>query len=287
MAQEQVGYVYEPFAETDEYKQINARIIRQWVDTLVESGTRRIERVLDIATGVGTMVQLFLEHLPASWAQPRVTCVDQSEEALEKTRERLGPRVEHLELIQSPVEELELEEGSVDVALWGNGIHYLSKEAQQEALRNVRRSMKSGGWLFFNSAFYEGSRPEDTLPFYKSQIANAVRDLRSRGIQREKKEGRPAASSFLPLSHYQTMLQNAGFQVQEMKRMATRLYQSAWEKISGFSQYAAGALHGYRPDLAAEALRKAVEPSIRQHGYRDANGKLYVPRNWLSAMARA
>jgi len=278
-------FIYEPFADTEEYRRVNETIIQQWIHTIVEAGTKQIGRVLDLATGVGTMVQIFLDNLPDGWKQPAITCVDQSHEALEIAGERLRPRVASLELVQSSIEDMDVPENSVDLAMWGNGIHYLDEETQERALRNVRRALKPGGWFFFNSAFSAESRPPESMPFYRAQIANAVRTLRELGAKRDKQE-RPNASTFQDRDHYQLLLQRVGFAVRDLHKVAARLYKSAWENISGFSQYAAGALHGYRPDIAAKALREAVGPSLEQHGLRDENGNLYIPRDWLSAAAR-
>lgn len=279
-------YVYEPFADSAEYRAVNQEIIRRWIRMITETGTRQIDRILDLATGVGTMVEVFLKNLPTGDKQPQVVCVDQSAEALEQTKRRLENKVEDLQLKQSLIEELDLPENSVDVAMWGNGIHYLDEEAQLNALTSVRRVLKPGGWFFFNSAFYAESRPEETLPFYRAQIAKAVRKLKALGVGRDSKEKRVEASNFLDQAYYQKLLEQTGFAVQEMKKIAARLYKSAWESISGFSQYAAGALHGYPVDVAAQVLSEAVGPSLEEHGVRDEKGDLYIPRNWLSAAAR-
>lgn len=278
-------YVYEPFADTEEYRQVNEAIIQRWIQTLLDAGTKQIDRLMDLATGVGTMVQIFLDNLPEHWKQPQVICVDASAEALDQAKKRLSPRVQDIEFVHSNVEDMDVDENSVDVAMWGNGIHYLSPEAQEQALSNIRRALKPSGWFFFNSAFTAESRPPESLPFYKAQIANAVRTLKELGATREKK-GRPNAGNFQDRGYYQRLLQNVGFAVQDLRKEAARLYNSAWENISGFSQYAAGALHGYQPEIAAKALREAVTPSLEKHGVRDENNKLYIPRDWLAAAAR-
>jgi len=286
MGNEQSDYDYEPFAATEEYKMVNQTIVRRWVDALVHSGTRPAQKVLDLATGVGTMVELFLDYLPREWAQPEVICLDQDEGALAQAKENLGSKVKNLRLLHSTVEEMDLPQNSVDVVIWGNGIHYLNEAAQQSALRNIRKTLKADGWFFFNSAFCFESRPPETIPFYRAQIRKAVGYLRARGIMREDKDARPAAGNFLPESHYQGLLQRAGFSVEEMKDVEVRVHKTALEHISGFTQYAAGALHGYRPDAAAEAMRETVAPALEEHGVRDENNELYIPRNWMEVIAR-
>jgi len=254
---------------------------------MIEAGSRQVERILDLATGVGTMVQIFLENLPGQPRPVEIVCVDQSGQALEQAERNLNGQVKSLKLIQSSLQELSLEPDSADVAMWGNGVHYLNENDQREAFTRIREVLRPGGWFFFNSAFYEESRPESTLGFYRSQVARAVRSLRERGITRDKTAAHPESANFLPLSHYRDLLQQAGFRVEEMKKFVARLYQFAWEKISGFSQYASGALHGYPAEEAARALQEAVAPSLQEYGVRDEKNELYIPRNWLSAIARA
>lgn len=286
MKNSETDYVYEPFADTEEYRDINRTIIREWIDTIAAAGQTGVNSLLDLGSGVGTMVQLFLENLPSGWPQPNVVCVDMSDQALEQAQRRLRPSVHHLELIASPVEELELPEGRFDVAIWGNGIHYLDESHQLTAMRNIHHALKKGGWFFFNSAFTAESRSPETMPFYRAQVAKAIRYLKSIGAQREKRETAPQSSRFLPAAHYEAALTEVGFAVQAMHSSVARLYQTAWEYISGFAQYAAGALHGYRGDVAAEAMRRAVGPAIEEYGQRDEDNRPFVPRGWLFGVAR-
>ena len=280
-------FLYEPFAETAEYRTVNGTIVRAWIDSMVEKGSKEVGRLLDIATGVGTMVQIFLENLPKQWKQPTVLCLDQSQEALQQAKASLESQVENLELVLSRAEELKLPANSVDVAIWGNGIHYLASEAQEKALQAIKKVLKKGGWLCFNSAFYAESRPPETLPFYRAQIKHAVEYLHTRGLGRDRSEARPVASAFLPKVHYEDLLPKVGFKIEEVREVAMRVKKTAWEHISSFQQYAAGALHGYRADVAAEAMRESVLPALEEHGSRDEHGNLSIPRNWLAISARA
>jgi len=287
MDEESQDYGYEPFAQTAEYRQVNEAIVRTWVTKIYDAGNRNVERVLDLATGVGTMIELLLDTLPARATPMEIVCVDMNADALEQAAKNLKTRVESLRLVRARLQDLSLEDESVDAAIWGNGVHYLNAEEQRAACRNVRRTVRKKGWFFLNTAFYEEARPASTLAFYRSQIATAVRDLRSRGISRDRNQPHPDSANFLPLAHYRDLLQQSGFEVEEMAQIEARLYQSALEKISGFSQYAAGALHGYPPKAAAEAMRATVEPCLEEYGMRDEHGVPYISRNWLSAIARA
>ncbi len=280
-------YDFEPFAETEEYKEINNKMIKRWIDLIIEKGSENIENMLDIATGAGTMVQLFFSNLPDKWKEIAVLCVDQSAEALKLAKKRLEKDIKKLVLINSKIEDLDLPENSVDIAVWGNGIHYLSESAQLECLKKIKQILKPGGWFFFNTAFYEEARPPETLSFYRSQVKKAVEFLRKKGITREKTQNRVEASRFHPKSHYEQLVELAGFKLEEASELAARLKKEAWEHISSFQQYATGALRGYPAEEAAEAMKHAVEPALIEHGEKDEDGNLYVVRNWLAVSARA
>lgn len=280
-------YDYEPFAETLEYKKVNSDIISGWIKIMAERGMESLDRMLDIATGAGTMVQLFFSSLPDRWKKTAVMCLDQSSEALKLTQRRLHNEVERLNLINSRIEDLALPENSVDVALWGNGIHYLTEDSQVESLKKIRKILKPGGWFFFNTAFYEEARPPETLPFYRSQVKKAVEYLRDKGVKRERTQGRSEASKFLPKSYYEELVEKAGFRLEEATEYAAELQREAWEHISAFQQYAAGALHGYPVDDASDAMKNAVKPALEEHGVRDKDGNLYIVRKWLAISARS
>ncbi|MFB6290624.1 MAG: methyltransferase domain-containing protein [Candidatus Bipolaricaulia bacterium] len=274
-------YNFEPFADTEEYRDVNRKIIISWIASMVDAGVERVERLLDIATGIGTMVQLFVEELPGEWEKPEVVCLDKSGEALEQARSRLGSIVKTLNSINSPVQKMEVLEKQANVALWGNGIHNLSEEDQLEAVKRIAGNLEKEGWFFFNTAFYKGARPEGTKSFYRYKVKKAVKFLREKGVERRRDETRAEASKFLPKSHYRELVTKAGLNVYEVEELTAPLYREAWEYISGFKNYALGALHGYPVEEAQVALKDAVAPALEKYGVKDENGDLYVPRKWL------
>jgi len=275
-------YDYEPFADTEEYRQVNGDCIRSWVELMKRKGTDGIDAILDIATGAGTMVQIVFDYLPESWRKAAVMCLDQSGEALKLAQSKLEKTVERLKLVHSSVEDMALADSSIDFAVWGNGIHYLSEEDQLDSVKRIKRALKPGGFFFFNTAFYEEARPLETLPFYRTQVKTAVQYLRDRGVSRLKDDSRTEASKFLPRAYYEDLVQKSGFKLVEAKEFAVDMKREAWEYISSFQQYAAGALRGYPVDEAVRAMREAVQPALELHGERDSDGNLYITRKWLA-----
>lgn len=279
-------YNFEPFAKTAEYRAVNRRIIVSWIAAMVGSGTERVGRLLDIATGIGTMVRIFLEELPSEWDQPGVICLDKSDEALQVAKAKLNSVVNSLSSVHSPIQDMSLTEEKVNVVLWGNGIHNLSEEDQQKSVKRIAQSLDTDGWFFFNTAFYEGSRPEGTKSFYRFQVKKAVEFLKEKGIQRKRKKEKAEAAKFHPQAHYRELVEKAGLELHDMEELAAPLYREAWEYISGFKNYALGALHGYPVREAQDALEKAVSPAIQKYGIDDGTGELYIPRKWLRVSSR-
>lgn len=275
---------FEAFADIPAYQEVNAHIIRHWLALIQANQQGPLRRLLDLATGKGTIPRLILENWPQDWSTPEVICLDQKEEALAAAQaellqfSKITPT-----LIHSPVEAISMKASSVDLCTWGNGIHYLEAEAQVEALLQIKKVLRPGGWFAFNTAFHREGRPPQTHPFYQQQIRGAVRSLA--GIQREKK-ARPPAGSFLPRSHYEDLMRQAGLELVEAREITTRLDIDAMEKLSSFPQYAVGALHGYPTEPAMKALTEAVAPAMTEYGEKDEEGKPFVSRNWLALAGR-
>ncbi len=279
-------YDFEPFAKTKDYLKVNRKIVKRWTETMFKKNEGDIDRILDIATGTGTMVELLFSFLPSKFNRTNVICLDKSAEALDSAERNLLGKVQNLELIQAPIEDAKLSPRSVDIAIWGNGIHYLSEEGQKNSIRNISRVLKPNGWFFFNTSFYDGARPTETLPFYRAQVKKAVEYLRSRDIRRDKKDSRPEASKFHTKLYYEELLALANFKIIESKEFSVDLYKRSWEQISSFGQYAAGALHGYKISDAAIAMKKAVKHALEHHGQHDGLNGRYIRRNWLAISAR-
>src|SRR3989344_3293787 len=277
---------FESFARTPEYVGVNTETVRRWIAQMRLGGVHHIRHLLDIATGVGTMVELFLTQMPKEWPKPNVLCVDKSEEALQLAQAHLGLPAEQILLVHTKAEELSLPPNvSVDTAVWGNGIHYLSVEAQRAALERIKNVLQPGGGFFFNTTFHKEARPENTQRFYAAQVSEAVRLLRDRGIQRDKEAKRPDAGAFLPESHYLELVKQIGFTLVDVHATVVRTSLSFWEAICGYYHYSAGALHGYDLKEATAALQQGVKIAFEKYAIPDANGA-YIPRVWLSASAR-
>lgn len=272
------GFSFEPFAETAEYLAVN----RAALSNLGRYVSGAVRRMLDLATGVGTMVQLGREQIPAL-RQAMVVCVDASREAVVAARRRLSSEP-NLHWLQALAQHLPLR-GPFELTTFGNGIHNLSHEDKLAALKDVFRVTAPGGLLFFNSAFYQGTVVEGTEGFYRAKILRAVAELKQLGIPRSK-EGRAEARNWLSPEEYAELVRAAGFEVVYVGQREVRVYREGWQRICEYADYAAGALHGYPVDIAAQVLSRVVVSVLDELGFIDEHGRRYIPRRWLEVIAR-
>lgn len=117
-------------------------------------------------------------------------------------------------------------------------------------------------------------------------VTTWVGTMLKNGINRNRMETRPEASKFLPSSYYEQLVEEARFKIIDAKEFSVNLYKKAWEQISRFRQYAAGALHGYAPQEAATAMKNAVAIALANYGQKDEQREAYIPRKWLAISAR-
>lgn len=297
------SFTFEAFAKTEEYRNVNTEIIRRWLELLQNSGSSELYWLLDVAAGTGLMSEIFLENLPENWPKPAVMFLDKSRDALDLAAKKFVKILPHYSTALASIESITFPPRiRFDVVLWGNAIHYLTRADQALCIKKICEALKPQGWLFFNTAFYSGARPDNTLPFYRAQVSKAVRVLSEKGLRRENRGKKSEAANFLSKKYYEALVADNGFELVENAEFEARLDQDGWEAISSFDEYVIGALPGYplandertfgfgsqeNLALAREAMKNAVSPALNDWGLTsEETGKLYVPRNWLSIAAR-
>ncbi len=96
---------------------------------------------------VGTAV--FTEEKWKKLSSAKITCIDYSEDMLDKARQRLG-RSDHITLMQGDVSALPLSDKSCDIVVSMNGFHAFPDK--NKAFRETHRVLKKGG--MFIACFY-------------------------------------------------------------------------------------------------------------------------------------
>lgn len=278
---------YEPFSDEQEYLEAN----RAFINTL-PIGSRA--DVLDLACGTGILSEMMLQTHPTL----RIVNSDLSRESLLLTRSRLG-RAGFLSsgqngagrsvgLVEASADTLPLRSARFDAVVMGNAIHILPDT--DLLLREIRRVLRPGGLLAFNSSFYAGTYPPGTEKFYHQWLIEALRfiKLRDEELKREGKEGvrrvrgRAAAAFSKPwptTQEWTDQLQRNGFRVESVYERTVMMNQRSFETVGAYAGLACVLLSGYPVPLACEALQAASGPAFA------AVGMESVPRLWLEIAA--
>ncbi len=232
---------------------------------------------MDLACGTGTVSELIAERLEGS-CRSRMIGVDLSADALCETALRLRRFSDQaVHLVQARVEQFsDLVRQQVDAVFLCNAIHYLRNKA--EVLAAAYRRLRSGGRFAFNTTFFEGAQPRETLGFYRRWMLKALRTLKERYGESPSREKVEARQQLTP-EEYRALLEEAGFEIVSEELIPVVVPEEGWMAIAGFSDFASGALPGISLERAVETLRGALRQTF-------AELKLDgVPRNWLSVVA--
>ena len=163
-------YSFTKFSRNSFYEGLNAQL----VDMADLSGDKRI---VDLACGTGGVTGLIVERLNNA-RESVVIAVDHSAGALKQAMENLKDRKDAaIQFVHSQVEGLSgsLKE-SVDTVVFCNAIHYIpDKDA---LLDDIAKSLNPGGKFAFNTSFYEGSHPPESLEYYRKWMFKSIRTLR-------------------------------------------------------------------------------------------------------------
>jgi len=279
-----VKYSFEPFADMREYKEeANRAAIRDLVSHL--SIPKQGWVVLDVASGVGTIIELLWQELLAGLNRGTIVGVDLAEGAIHLATERLRDAAPNL--VQSVAQHLPIAHRAAHLVTAGNMIHNLGLEDKKRFLGEAFRVLKPGGTLWCSTTFYAGAVPEGNAVRYNSAtISTAVRLIQTitPPVVRHR-EARPEARNWLSIDEYQQLIAGAGFVVRKAVERTINVYIDTWKAICGYSEYAAGALHGYPVDVACEVLPRAAEIAMEQHGILDERGQRYIPRRWFELVA--
>ena len=253
--------------------ELNQSILRDTFGELIGSlNLPNPAKVLDLASGLGSMVKVFREFFTDLEAE--FTCVDLDTSALGVAKAESGS--ENINFISGDVQNLRLSDGGFDLVLFANAIHNIPDKLK--ALEEAFRVTKPGGFLFGITTFAEESMPRETFPFYQRATAMGVRKLRELGAAREHGQER---MEFLPIEAYHKLLEQAGWVGIVIKTLWRNVYLDVWQAIAKDMDYASGVLRGYPPEQAAKVLPEAMEEALKITGLADSKGEQYIPRLWM------
>jgi hypothetical protein len=149
-----------------------------------------------------------------------------------------------------------------------------------QVLKEIRRVLKPGGLLAFNSTFFNGAYVEGTSGFWRRWIVRSVQVLREQGIE-VKHEGHAAAMQWLTADQYTASLQEAGYRPTTVELLRVDMTRQALIDIGHFSLFIEGALPGVPLEEGARALEIGLARTMEELKMESC------PRYWLEVVAEA
>ena len=265
------SFSFAKFSSHAFYKTTNARLVDM---AEVKPG----QRIVDLACGTGSVTRLIVDRLRGA-RESVIIAMDQSATALRQAMENLkDARDAAVQFVQSQVEQMsEVMKESADTVFYCNAIHYVSDK--DSLVNEISKTLKLGGKFAFNTSFFEGGQPPESLAFYRKWMLKAARILRREyGLTptaREKVEARRHLSP----DQYRDLVERHGFRVVKQEIDPVQVPLEGWLDISSFEDFIKGIMPGVPLDKASAALQEGVAQTYRELGI------THVPRNWLDMLA--
>lgn len=268
-AAEDDRFSFTPFTRHPFFTHVN-----RWLLERVICPGRQV--IVDLGCGPGAVTQLILERVNGQQPPPRVIGVDPSPSALAKARAAISSKF--AEFMQGSAEWLSKLVKSADTVVFLNAIHLVPDKLQ--VLREIRRVLKPGGVLAFNSTFFSGAYVEGTSGFWRRWIVRSVQALREKGIE-VKHEGHAAAMEWLSADQYREACSAAGLRATTVELLRVEMTPESLADIGRFSLFIEGALPGVPLEEGSEALQTGLARTL------DELKVDVVPRHWLEVVAEA
>lgn len=266
---EEDRFSFTPFTQHPFFTYVN-----RWILERVICPGRQV--IVDLGCGPGAITKLILERTGDQQPPPHVIGVDPSPSALAKARATISSK--WAEFKQGSAEWLSKLVKSADAVVFLNAIHLIPDKTQ--VLKEIRRVLKPGGLLAFNSTFFNGAYVEGTGGFWRRWIVRSVQVLREKGIE-VKHNGHAAAMEWLSVEQYTDALKAAGYRPTTIELLKVDMTRQALIDIGHFSLFIEGALPGVPLEEGARALEAGLERTMEELKVES------VPRYWLEVVAEA
>jgi ubiquinone/menaquinone biosynthesis C-methylase UbiE len=264
-------YNFTSFSNLPFYTKVNERLL-----DLAEVGKQR--KIVDLGCGTGGITKLILERLQSA-KDTVIYAVDHSTTALKAAAEEIGDRKDvAVNYVHSEVQNLTgAVKDKVDAVVYCNSIHYVPNKT--ELIDQIKDKLLPGGIFAFNTSFYEGSHPDDSLLFFRKWMMRSLRILKRDYGMTADKSAKVESRVQLKADDYIALVENAGFKVLVNDLNRVEVPHEGWHHISGFSDWIEGVMPGVPLDVGREALQKGLAQI-----WDEMNLKT-IPRVWLSVSA--
>ena len=266
---EEDRFSFTPFTRHPFFSYVN-----RWILERVICPGRQV--IVDLGCGPGAVTKLILERVNGQQPPPRVIGVDPSPSAIAKARAAVSSKF--AEFVQGSAEWLSKLVKSADAVVFLNAIHLVADKPR--VLQEIRRVLKPGGVLAFNSTFFAGAYVEGTSGFWRRWIVRSVQVLREKGIE-VKHNGHAAAMEWMSAEQYGAACTAAGLKPTTIELLRVDMTRQALIDIGNFSLFIEGALPGVPLEEGARALETGLERTMEELKVES------VPRNWLEVVAEA
>ncbi|MYC06069.1 MAG: class I SAM-dependent methyltransferase [Chloroflexi bacterium] len=265
-------YSFSKFSQNSFYEGLNAHLVDM-------ADLSRDKRIVDLACGTGGVTSLIVGRLNNA-RDSVVIAVDHSAGALKQAMENLRGRGDSvIQFVHSQVEGLSesLNRESVDTVVFCNAIHYIpDKDA---LLEDITRSLNPGGKFAFNTSFYEGSHPPESLEYYRKWMFKSIRTLRREYGLKPTRAEKVESRKQLTVDQYRELLEKHGMTIVKQDIETVQVPIEGWLDISGFQDFIEGTLPGVPLKEASAALQSGVRQTFEEMNI------THVPRSWLGIIA--
>jgi ubiquinone/menaquinone biosynthesis C-methylase UbiE len=263
-------FSFKAFSEHAFYRRVNEALVDR-------AQLKRGWTVVDVACGSGAITELILEKIRGA-REAMVIGVDMSTTALREAADKVaGYRDAVVEFVQTRAEEMSASvRRAVDAVVFCNGIHYI--EDKDGLLEEVRRTLKPGGVFAFNTGFFDGAIPPETLTYYRRWMIKALRRLKKE-YNLKPEHSKVEARKQLTADEYRALLESKGFQIKSQEIYPGEVTEQGWIDLSRFSDFIAGALPGIPLKTASDVLVQSLHETFEEFDL------TVWPRNWLTVVA--
>lgn len=264
-------YSFTRFSKLPFYTQVNERLL-----DLAEVG--RQQKIVDLGCGTGGITKLILERIQSA-KNTVIYAVDHSTTALKTAADEIGDRREvAVNYVHSEVQNLtEAVKEKVDAIVYCNSIHYVPDKTA--LVGQIKEKLQPNGIFAFNTSFFDGSHPEDSLIFFRKWMMRSLRILKREHGMIADKNAKVESRVQLKADDYIKLVEDAGFNVLVNDLNRVDVPHEGWHHISGFSDWIEGVMPGVPLDAGRESLQKGLAQTW------DEMNLTTVPRVWLSVSA--
>ena len=268
----QNDFAFSDFANNKFYSAVNKTLIE-----LADLSNEK--RVVDLACGTGMVTRQIANTLKDA-KDSVIIAMDHSQDMLKIAAEELKDiSSTAVEFVESKVEEISGKiKDQVDVIFFCNAIHYVSDK--NLFFIEVSKTLKPGGEFVFNTSFFEGGQPPETLGFYRKWMLKSRRLLRNKyGLSVNKADSKVESRNHLNPEEYRNLLELHNLRVVKQKIDEVPVPVEGWEDISQFEDFISGTMPGVPLDKASDVLKETVREIYDELGIK------FMNRNWLEVVA--